>query len=147
MLLLCAFFLAGCQTTLTVRNASVKDIIPAFKDYVGMHGFALTFQNDKTGSYHVDMGDVYMSGITSATKSKSTVQYNPPAGSGQAMTAYEQTSWNSVNDPARYARATAAVSIAQKDSDVVIFIDTNDAGGTSLNDIKDYIKSLGYNVD
>lgn len=146
-LLVSAVLLCGCQTTLTVHDATSQNVISAFRDYVGMHGYSLTYQNDKTGSYNVNMGSVFITGTSSATKSKSTSSYTAPAGSGQAMTAYEQTSWNTVNDPARYAQASAAVSITQKGSDVAVFIDTNDAGGTSLNDIKDYIQSLGYKVD
>lgn len=147
LLLLSVILLSGCQTTLTVRDATVKNITSAFKDYVGMHGYSLTYQNDATGSYHVDMGSVFITGNSSATKSKATSSYTATAGSGQAMTAYEQTSWNAVNDPARYAQASAAVSITQKGGDVQVFIDTNDAGGTTLNDIKDYIQGLGYKVD
>lgn len=147
ILLLSLVFLSGCQVTYTVRNAKVSDIAPEFKDYIGMHGYNITYQNDKTGSYNVDMGNVYVSGSSSATKTTTTIVQPSDSSTGRPMTAYEQTSWNSVNDPARYERAGAAVSITQKGSDVVIFIDTNSAGGTMLNDIKDYIKSLGYKVD
>jgi len=142
-----ALFISGCQTTITVHNASKKDITQMVKDYIGMHGYTLTYSNDTTGSYHVDMGSVYVAGTSSTTKSSSVIVQPSNKDSGQPMTAYEQTSWNTVNNPSRYAQASAAVSISQKDSDVVIFIDTNDAGGTSLNDIKDYIQSFGYKMD
>ena len=142
-----SLFLAGCQTTLVVHNANVNKIIQVFKDYSGMHGYAITFQNDQTGSYHLNMGSVFLPSTSSTQKSKSTIQNNPPVGSDQPMTAYEQTSWNTVANPAHYEDATAAVSIIQKDTDVQILIDTNDAGGSSLNDIKDYLQSLGYSVD
>ena len=147
MLFASAIFLSGCQATYTVRNAYVKDIITAFKDYVGMQGYTLRYQNDKTGSYNVDMGIVYVSGTSSAQGSRSVIEQPANTTSGQPMTRYEQTSWNTVNNPARYASATAAVSITQRGEDVVIFINTNDAGGMSLNDIKEYIQSLGYKVD
>lgn len=147
LLLMASILIAGCQTTMTVRDSLAKDIVSIFKDYVGMHGYSLTYQNDRTGSYNVNMGSVFISGVSSTSKSKSTTSYTAPAGSGQAMTAYEQTSWNTVNDPAHFAQAGAAVSITQKGEDVVIYIDTNSAGGTSFNDIKDYIQSLGYKVD
>ncbi|MFH1710466.1 MAG: hypothetical protein ABH860_05320 [bacterium] len=39
------------------------------------------------------------------------------------------------------------VIITQNGDDVTIYVDTNDAGGTSFNDIKAYIQSLGYKVD
>jgi hypothetical protein len=147
VLLAFSLFLAGCQTTLVVHDANVKQIIQIFKDYAGMHGYAITFQNDQTGSYHLSMGTVFMPYTSSTQKSKSTISNNPPAGSNQPLTAYEQTSWNTVSNPSHYEEATAAVSIIQKDTDVQILIDTNDAGGSSLNDIKDYLQSLGYSVD
>jgi hypothetical protein len=147
VLLAFSVFLTGCQTTLVVHNANVKQIIQVFKDYSGMHGYAITFQNDQTGSYHLSMGTVFMPYTSSTQKSKSTISNNPPAGSDQPLTAYEQTSWNTVSNPSHYEEATAAVSIIQKDTDVQILIDTNDAGGSSLNDMKDYLQSLGYSVD
>ncbi len=147
VLMASALFLSGCETTLTVRNAAVKDIIPVFKDYVGMQGYTLRYQNDKTGSYNVDMGKVFISGTSSASKTKSVIVQPSDSTTGQPMTAYEQTSWNAANNPAHYDQASAAVSITQRGSDVVIYINTNSAGGTSMNDIKDYIHSLGYEVD
>lgn len=147
ILLSFALFLCGCRTTLVVHDATAQKIIPVFKDYVGAHGYAITYQNEQTGSYHVNMGTVFMPYTSSTEKSKSTIQYNPPSGSSQPMTAYEETSWNTVANPAHYEDATAAVTIVQQGKDVMILIDTNDAGGTSLNDISDYLKSLGYEVD
>jgi hypothetical protein len=147
IIITCVFFLAGCRTTLIVHDTTTDTIIPAFKDYVGMHGYSITFANEKTGSYHVNMGNVFMPYTSSTQKSKSTITYNPPAGTSQPMTAYEETSWNSVANPAHYEDATAAVSIIQKGKDVQIIIDTNDAGGPSFNDVIDYLKSLGFEVE
>lgn len=145
-LLLTAIFLSGCQTTITVHNAAKKDIIPIFKDYIGMHGYNIKYQNDTTGTYNIDMGQVFVVGVNSGTKSKSTI-IQTDSSSGAPMTAYEQTSWNSVNDPAHYESAFAAVSILQNNDDVAVYIDTNGAGGTSMDDIKDYFKSYGYKID
>jgi hypothetical protein len=142
------FIVAGCKATMLVHNASVKDIIPIFKDYAGVHGYVIRYSNDKTGSYNLDMGSVYKEGISSTVKSQSTIVQMPPAGSSQPMTAYEQTTWNTVNNPAHYAQATAAVNIIQQNNDVLIIIQTNDVGGgPSLNDLSDYLKALGYQVD
>jgi hypothetical protein len=142
-----SLFLAGCQTTLVIHKASAPKIIQIFKDYAGMHGYAITYQNDDTGSYHLSMGSVFVPYTSSTQKSQSIIQNNPPTGSNQPMTAYEQTSWNTVANPSHYEEATAAVSIIQQDTDVQILIDTNDAGGSALNDMKDYLQSLGYSVD
>lgn len=141
-------FVGGCKATMQVHNASVKDIIPIFKDYAGVHGYTIRYSNDKTGSYNLDLGNVYVEGTSSTVKSKSTVQQTLPAGSNQTMTEYEQTTWNTVNNPAHYAQATAAVNIIQQNNDVLIIIETNDVGGgPSLNDLSDYLKALGYQVD
>jgi hypothetical protein len=147
ILLLSAVILSGCQTTITVHNASKKDIAPIFKDYVGMHGYVLRYQNDTTGTYNVDMGQVYVQGTSTATKNKSIVMQPSDSSTGQPLTAYEQSTWTTVNNPAHYEDAFAAVSISQRDSDVIVFIDTNGAGGSSLDDIRNYFKSYGYQVD
>ena len=139
------FLLSGCRTTLLVHDAAVKQITPIFKDYVGMQGYTITYQNDQTGSYHVYMGMIFVAGTSSGSRTKSTIAVR--ASDQSPMTAYEETSWNSTNIPEHYTQATAAISIIQQGGDVLINIDTNDAGGASLNDIRDYIKSLGYTVE
>ena len=144
LIVISAIFLTGCETKITVRNAERSDVITMFKDYVGMHGFKLKYQNDKTGTYNVDMGIVFISGSKSTTINKSVVEQ--PANANQPMTRFEQTTWDSVNNPARYVNAPAAVSINKRMNDVIIIINTN-TSGASLNDLKDYIKSLGYQVD
>jgi hypothetical protein len=147
ILLLSAIFISGCQTTITVHDAKKADIIPIFKDYVGMHGYVLRYQNEKTGTFNVDMGQVYVQGTSTATKNKSVIMQPSDSSTGQPMTAYEQSTWTTVNNPAHYEDAFAAVSISQKDTDVMVFIDTNGAGGASLDDIRNYFKSYGYLVD
>jgi hypothetical protein len=147
LLIVCAFLLAGCQTSILVHNATTKQLIPVFKDYVGSHGYSITYANDQTGSYHLDMGAVFISGISAGSSSTSTYVSGGGRGSHQPMTAYEESSWNSSSNPAHYEEATAAVNIIQQGKDVLINIDTNSAGGTSLDDIKDYLRSLGYSVD
>ena len=147
VLLICAFFLSGCKTTLLVHNTTVKQITPIFKDYAGTHGYTVTFANEQTGSYHISMGNVYVPYASSTTKNKSTIQYTPPAGSSQPLTAYEETSWNTVAMPGHYNEASAAVTIIQQGTDVMIILDGNDAAGSSLNDFQDYLNALGYAVD
>ncbi|MFC1767800.1 hypothetical protein ACFLZ2_04560 [Candidatus Margulisiibacteriota bacterium] len=153
ILLLSVLFLTGCETVYTVRNANQNKIIPLFKDYVGMHGYTLKYQNDDTGTYNVDMGQVYIPG-TSSTTMTTTTYINPGTDNKgkdkkqrTPTTAYEETSWKTVDNPARYEEAYGAVTIKQSGPDVVITINTNDAGGASLNDINDYIKSYGYTVN
>lgn len=145
LLLTAVMLLSGCKTTIAIHNASVKGIIPIFKDYAGSHGYMITYADDQTGSYHLDLGEVYLSGVN--TGSTSTTTFVSGGNGNQPMTAYEQTSWNAINDPARYEDATASVNIIQQDKDVLILIDTNTSGGPSLDDIKDYLQNLGYTVE
>ena len=145
VLFICAFFLSGCKTTLLVHNTTVKQITPIFKDFAGTHGYLLTYQNEQTGSYRLDMGSVFLPYTSQTIKSQSTVQYQ--SASNQPMSAYEQTTWNTVANPAHYVQASAAVTIIQQGSDVLIILDGNDAASTSLSDARDFIQSFGYTVD
>lgn len=147
ILLACLLFLTGCRTTLLVRDAKTDNITPILKDYVLSHGYKLTYSNDKTGSYGVDMGSVYVPYSSQTTKTTSIVAQPPSETTGQPMTAYEQTTWNTITTGGHYAQASASVRVIQDGGDVVITIDTNNVSGPSLNDLHDYIQSLGYTVE
>lgn len=147
ILLISLVFVSGCKTTFLVHDATVSQITPVFKDYVGSHGFRLSYQNEQTGSYGVDMGSVYVPYTSSTIKSSSVIAQPASTSTGQPMTAYEETTWNTVKNSDRYVQAAASVRIMQQGKDVNILIDTNDAGGSSLNDIRDYLQALGYTVD
>ncbi len=140
-------FAAGCKTTLLVHNATVAKMIPLFKDYVGIHGYGITYANDQTGSYNVDLGSVYMPENTIVTKNSMVTVTPPPKDSSLPMTAYEETTWNSVSTPGHIVEATASVSMIQQGSDVAVFLDTNGVAGPSLNDLQSYLQNLGYSVD
>jgi hypothetical protein len=147
VLLAAVLFLPGCKTTLLVRDATVQEIIPIFKDYAGTHGYQITYENPQTGSFRLSLGNVFVSGRSETTKTK-FVTVNPPAeGSNQPLTAYEDTTWRTVSTPGRYVEATAAVNMVQQDNDVIINIDTNDVAASSLDDLLDYIRGLGYEID
>ena len=147
LLMAAAFILSGCVSTLVVRQATVAKIIPVFKDYVGTRGYQLTYENAATGQYRVNMGSVYVQGVSETTKSKTVIVQPPAEDSNLPLTSYEDTTWRTVSTPGHYVDATATVSITQQGDDVQIVLDTNDVAGTSLNDIRDYIQGIGYNVD
>jgi hypothetical protein len=63
------------------------------------------------------------------------------------MTAYEQTTWNTIASGGHYVQATASVIISQQGPDVLVVIDGNDAAGGSINDFYDYVQQHGYVVD
>ena len=147
VLIFLALFISGCKTTFVVRGSTVEQVNPIFKDYVGFHGYVMRYQNDLTGSYNVDMGLVYVPYTSETEKTKTIVSVPRDSNSHQPMTAYEQTTWNTVSNPAHYVDATAVVSIIPQGNDVLVNIDTNDAGGSSMDDLRDYLQTLGYKVD
>jgi hypothetical protein len=146
MLVLFAVLLSGCKTVLLVHDATVDKMSPVFKDYAGSHGYAITYANDKTGSYHLDMGAVFIPESSSSVQSTSRVATGARR-PDQPMTSYEETTWNTVSNPAHYVEAMASISIIQQDKDVLVTLDGNDAAGNSLNDFSDYVQSLGYTVE
>ncbi len=140
-------FLTGCKTTILVHNATVKDIAVILDDYVGTHGFQITYRNDALGSYRLSLGNIYVPETSQTVKNKEVTAFPVQKNSRQPQTSYEETTWNTVTVPGHYVEATAAITLTQQDKDVVISIDTNDAGGSSLDDAADYIKGFGYAID
>lgn len=147
ILLASVFFLSGCKSTLLVHDATVEEIIPILKDYVGTHGYQITYENVETGSFRLSLGNVYVSETRETTKTKTVFVQPPPKDSNLPMTSYEDTTWRTVSTPGHYAEATAMIKMIQQENDVIINIDTNDVAWTSLNDMRDYIRGLGYEVD
>lgn len=140
-------FLSGCKSALLVYNAKVEDITPILDDYVGAHGYKMTYRNDESGSYRISLGDVYVPGKSETTKTKEITQQTPPPDSNQPFTAYEETTWRTVSVPGRYVEATAIVSIVQQDADVLIEMEAYNMGISALDDLRDYIKDFGYAVE
>ena len=147
MLLASVLFLTGCKSTLIVRDATVAEILQVFEDYVGTHGYQITYRNDETGSYRISLGNVYEPGISQTTQSRTVIVQPPPKNSNLPMTSYEDNTWRTVTSPGHYIEASAIVNITQADKDVLVTIDTNDAAGSSLNDITDYFGGAGYFVE
>ncbi|MBU0686228.1 MAG: hypothetical protein KKB81_00045 [Candidatus Margulisbacteria bacterium] len=146
MLIFTLFLLVGCKSSYLVRNASVSNIISSFKDYAGVHGYQITYQNDATGSYRLNMGNVYVPEVSRTVKT-TTVIATPAKDSYQPMTAYEETTWLTVSNPGHYVVATAMVSITQQGDNVLIVLDGNDVAGVQLNDVYDYFEGLGYVIE
>ncbi|OGC21578.1 hypothetical protein A2291_01485 [candidate division WOR-1 bacterium RIFOXYB2_FULL_42_35] len=146
-LLVAVLFLSGCKSSLLVRDTTIKNIIPIFEDYVGTHNYKITYRNDTIGSYRLSLGNVYEPEVSETTKVKEITKQPPPKNSNLPYTAYEETTWKTVSVPGHYVEATARVNITQQGNNVLLVIDTNDAGGSSLDDIYDYIRGFGYVVD
>jgi len=142
-----ALLISGCKTTLVIHNATVENITPIFHDYIGTHGYQLTYENPETGSYRVSLGEVYRPERSETTKSSTIVVQPPAKDTNMPLTSYEDTSWRTVSTPGHYVEATAIVLIFQQDNNVIINVDSNDVGGASIDDLKGYIEGLGYAVN
>lgn len=145
-LIISIFFLTGCKSTLMVHNATVKDVVTILEDYVGTHGYQISYRNDALGSYRLSLGNVYVPENSQTTQTKE-ITHQRPMDKNQTYTAYEETTWQTVSVPGHYVEATAVVTITQQGSDIIITIDPNDAASSSLGDAGDYIKGFGYAVD
>ena len=150
LLLVSLLFLAGCDNTILIRNANIDQVVPIFKDYVGIHGYQITYQNAQTGSYRLSLGTVYVPNASQTTKTKESSTQLPAKDQPQTMTSYEETTWQTVSVPGHYVEATAMVRIVQDASDVRITIQGDSYSGmlsSSLSDIREYIQEFGYTVD
>jgi hypothetical protein len=149
LFILCAvFFLTGCQSILLIRNVTVAQITPIIKDYAGIHGYLITYQNDQTGSYRLSLGQVYIPNTSQTVKtSQGLHQITSENINQQTMTSYEQTTWQSVNMPGHYVEASVMVRILQQGDNVSLVLNSNDILGSSLNDLQSYLKELGYTVE
>lgn len=146
-LLVSLLLLTGCRSSLLVHDATVKDIATILEDYAGSHGYKITYRNDALGSYRLSLGNFYAPATSQTTKTKMTTQL-PVKDDNQPMTAYEETSWNTVSTPGHYVEVTAMVGLTQQGKDVVLSIDTNNnVIGSSLGDINSYIRGFGYEVE
>lgn len=141
-----ALLLSGCQTTYLVHDSSAKQIAAIIKDYGGAHGYSFTYENETTWTYGLDLGSVYIPYTSTTVKSSSYTQVQ--ASTGQPVNyGYEDTSWNTITSGPRNVEALATIRLIQQDKDVLILIDTNDAGGYTLNDIRGYVQAYGFTVD
>ena len=148
ILLVSIMLLSGCSSSMLVHNANLNQIETLFKDYVGLNGYQLTYQNDQTKSYRLLLGTVY---VPHSTQTKQTFQGNRQLDSEVKnltnLVSYEQTVVETVNRPAHIVEATAKVRMAQQDNNVLIYLETDGPLGTSVDDLKDFIQQNGLQVE
>jgi hypothetical protein len=140
-------FLTGCTSTLVVHNATANQIATILKDYAGIHGYVITYQNDLSGSYRLSLGNVYVPNTSQTTETQQAAQHLPSEHHQDLLTSYEQTTWETVSVPGHYLEASAMVRISQQGNDVIILLDSNDEVGSGLSDLRDYIQGFNYTVD
>lgn len=146
ILLLCVFILTGCRTTLVVRNATVKDITPILKDYAGIRGYAISYQNEQTNSYRLDLGSVYIPYTSETVKTTVTL----PTENIQPLTSYEQKTWRTVAAEGRNIQAAVMIRLVQQNNDVLISLNSDDEVGPAryqVGYLSDYLRDFGYTVE
>lgn len=144
--MLLVLFLTGCRTTLVVRNATIKDVEPILKDYAGIRGYAISYQNEQTNSYRLDLGNVYIPYSSETVKTTVTL----PTENIQPLTSYEQKTWRTVAAEGRNIQAAVMIRLIQQNDNVFIHINSDDEVGPAryqVGYLSDYIRDFGYTVE
>jgi hypothetical protein len=144
--------LTGCNGALTVHDAQVDKITTILKDYSGIHGYQISYQNEQTGSYRLELGVVYIPEASQMVKTRQATTEIPAKDQkiSQTLTSYEETTWQTVSQPGHYVQASAMVRIIQQGKDVHIILQSESYNGpwdNQLGDLHDYIEDFGYSVD
>jgi hypothetical protein len=146
-IVLLVLLLSGCKSVLLVKDVSQEQMATIVKDYAGIHGYQFTYQNDKTGSYRLSLGMMYMPNTSQTTQTSESSQRLTTGNVDQTATSYERTTWETVNDPGHFVEATAMLRLLQQGSNVSVVIESNNASGSALDDFSGYLKDLGYTVE
>ncbi|GBR74248.1 hypothetical protein NO1_1458 [Candidatus Termititenax aidoneus] len=141
--------MTGCNGRLVVKNADVNDIIPLFKEFVALYGYNLTYANDKTGAYRVEMGQVYIPAQTETVRQRASIAteniYTQPQ-----LNSYEESRWKTVSAIDRYVLVAVMARITAKNGDVIIQLDSTESVGptsSQVNLLRKYFRDLGYQAE
>jgi len=143
------FLLTGCNNRLVIKNAEVKTIIPQFKEFTALYGYKMTYANDQTGAYRVELGQVYVPYQSETTRQRATIATqnlytNPP------LTSYEESTWRTIEARDRYVLVAVMARISQRNDDVVIQIENTEATGPMSSQgtlLRKYFRDLGYQAE
>jgi hypothetical protein len=145
--ILLLFFLTGCNNELVVHNAKRAQITPIFKEYVGIHGYRVSYENDTTGAYRVDMGTVTLPEKRTISKVAIGV---PTSNFTYPLTSYEEESWEQTTQYSKDVALAVMVRIFEQGDDVILkfsseqpFYQTGEQGTK----FADYVRESGYQVD
>lgn len=148
LLLIClaVILLTGCEKQLLVQNTSPEKITPILKDYAGIHGYRISYANDQTNSYRLELGSVYIPATSQTEVTKVTL----PTDNIQPLTSYEQKTWKTVSALDRTVAVAVMVRVLPKGSHVVVKL-TSDAEIGALSDqvsgLHDYLEDYGLTVE
>lgn len=149
LLVSCILFLVtGCKSVLVVNDAKAEKVVTILKDYAGIHGYQLSYQNLDTGSFRLELGSVYVANTSQTIATKQKIRDNPQKENvNEPLTSYEQTTLETVNTPGHYVQLAAMIRVVQAEENVSITIE--DTGyssyiGNIANDFCSYLQSFGY---
>lgn len=139
--------LTGCETTLKVNNIGIDQMTPLFKDYAGLNGYQITYENNQTRSYRLSLGTFFVPHVSQSVEtSHGAAQIDKEVPNQTNVISYGQTIVQTINQPAHYVEAVATVRMMPQGQDVLIYIETGGAA-VSLDDFQKYIKQTGYTVE
>jgi len=147
LLIIGILLLTGCKSMLMVKDAKIDQVISILKDYAGIHGYQISYQNRETGSFRLELGSFYVSNTSQAIETRQTIRDNPRKEPDQPLTSYEQTTLQTVNTPGHYVQLAVMIRVVQKEQDVSIVIEDtgyNSYIGSIANDLCSYLQSFGY---
>jgi uncharacterized protein YcfL len=140
--------LTGCKSTLQVYNVKSDQVVSILKDYVGIHGYQISYQNSETGSFRVELGSVFISSTSQTVETRQAVRDNPKkTDTDEPLTSYEQTTLQTVNTPGHYVQLALLIRVVQSDDNVMITIEDNGYSnyiGNIASDFSNYLQSFGY---
>ena len=142
-------FLTGCNGRLVIKNADIREVIPQFREFVALYGYQLTYANDATGAYRVEMGQVYLPAQTETVYQRATIAtenlYTTPP-----LQSYSESTLRTVSARDRYVLVAVMVRITQQGNNVVLQMDSTESVGPSssqVNLLRKYFRDLGYQAD
>ena len=148
-LFLLLFLLTGCNNRLVIKSAERQTIIPQFKEFVALYGYKMVYANDQTGSYRVELGQVYVpyQSETISQRAKIATQnlYTNPQ-----LTSYEESTWRTIESRDQYVLVAIMARIIQRNNDVVIQVDSTENVGPLVSQAKllrKYFRDLGYQAE
>ena len=139
--------LTVCETTLKVNNIGIDQMTPLFKDYAGINGYQITYENKETKSYRLSLGTYFVPHISQSVEtSRGAAQIDKDVPNQTNVTSYGQTIVQTINQPAHYVEAVATVRMMPQGKDVLIYIET-DGAAVSMDNFQKFLKQTGYQVE
>ena len=143
--------LTGCNNRLLVRDTSIEDFAPIFREYIQLHGYELTYANDQTGAYRVFLGDVHIPERV-ITSSSSTTKFVSGNIEHEILTRHEENIYDTIRRQSQVVKQYVMVRVVESTEGVHVTISADDSyyrqpiasQGRSL---ERYLRDLGYQVE